>query len=197
MIVCVLAALVLGIYVLVRITATSTTANTTTSKNCFPSIPSISFFSLATTFALRWQTAGTTVAGIGPPAGTALDRFSSPYSITIDSFNALYVADYYNNRVQKFSTGNSIASTVAGQTSGTIGSTANDLHYPMSVLLDSSGNFYVSDSANNRVQFFSNGSFTGTTVAGIGKKNENNKEIIIKKNCCINVDSILKIIFIA
>ena len=124
---------------------------------------------LAITFQLRWQTVGTTVAGLGLPASAALDRFSTPYSITIDSFDALYVADYYNDRIQNFSKGSSIATTVAGQTSWAPGSTSYDLHYPTSVLVDSSGNLYVSDSANHRVQFFANGSLTGVTIAGTGK----------------------------
>ena len=128
------------------------------------------FSFLATAFALRWQTKGITVAGYGGPVGTTADRFSTPYSITVDSSNAIYVADYYNDRVQKFSPDSSIGTTVAGQANGAVGSTAYDLHYPTCVLLDSNGNLYVSDSANHRVQFFANGSLLGITVAGNGKK---------------------------
>lgn len=130
------------------------------------------FAFLATTFTLRWQAAGITIAGYGGPASAAMDRFSTPYSITIDSSNAIYVADYYNNRVQKFSSGSSMGTTVAGQASGTFGSTAYDLQYPTSVLVDSNGNLYVSDSFNHRVQVFANGSLLGITVAGNGKKIE-------------------------
>ena len=107
---------------------------------------------------------------MGGPSGAAAERFSTPYSIAIDSSNALYIADYYNDRVQKFSSVSSIGTTVAGQASGTAGLTAYDLHYPTSVLVDSGGNLYVSDSLNHRVQFFANGSLLGMTVAGNGKK---------------------------
>ena len=108
------------------------------------------------------------MAGLGS-VGVALDRFSTPYSIAIDSSHALYVADYYNNRIQKFLSGSSIATTVAGQPGGGVGLTLYDLHYPTSVLLDANGNLYVSDSANHRVQFFYNGTTAGITVAGTGK----------------------------
>lgn len=123
---------------------------------------------LATIFALRWQAVGTTVAGLGS-AGAGLDRFSTPYSIAVDSSKAFYVADYYNNRIQKFTPSSSIGMTVAGQTGGAFGSTLYDLYHPTSVLLDSNGNLYVSDSGNHRVQFFPNGSTVGTTVAGTGE----------------------------
>ena len=108
------------------------------------------------------------MAGTGT-AGATLDRLYTPYSIAIDSFDALYIADYLNNRIQKFSSGSSTGMTVVGQTSGTAGSGPYDLRAPTCVLFDSHGNLYVSDSANHRVQFFSNNSFFGTTVAGTGK----------------------------
>ena len=108
------------------------------------------------------------MAGVGI-VGATPDRFSTPYSIATDSSSGLYVADYYNNRVQMFLPGSLIGITVAGQTSATPGSTAFDLRNPTSVLVDSNGNLYVSDSGNHRVQFFSNGSLSGVTVAGTGK----------------------------
>ena len=88
----------------------------------------------------------------------------------IDSNNALYVADYSYNRIQKFSSGSTIGMTIAGQPSGTAGSNASFLRNPSAILFDSSGNLYVSDMNNHRVQFFSNGSMTGTTIAGTGKE---------------------------
>ena len=119
---------------------------------------------------MHWESTGKTVAGLGNPVGTALDRLYNPYSMAIDSPNTFYVADYGNHRIQKFTIGNLIGTTVAGQPNAVFGSTANDLNLPASVLLDSSGNLYVSDSGNHRVQLFSNGSTSGTTVAGTGKK---------------------------
>ena len=119
---------------------------------------------------MRWQSTATTVAGLGSPAGSAFDRLYNPYTIAIDSSDTFYVADYNNHRIQKFTIGNLIGTTVAGQPNAVFGSTANDLNLPASVLLDSSGNLYVSDSGNHRVQLFSNGSTSGTTVAGTGKK---------------------------
>lgn len=164
------AALGIAIYDLIRgIHVSTTTHSTTTSEiNSFHFEAIIFAFLSATTFTLRWQAVGITVAGTGTP-GSALDRLYTPYSVALDSSDALYIADYSNHRVQKFSPGSSLGVTVAGQTSAMTGSSPYDLRTPMGVLVDSHGNLYVSDSGNHRVQFFSNGSLFGTTIAGTGR----------------------------
>lgn len=102
-------------------------------------------------------------------AGTTSDKLNYPYNILIDSSNSLYIADYSNNRIQKFTTGNSWGKTIAGQTNGISGSNPTDLSRPSFIIFDSNQNLYVSDTYNHRVQFFLNGSYFGTTVAGTGK----------------------------
>ena len=110
---------------------------------------------------------GITVAGTGA-TGIQSDRFNNPYGIIIDSLDSLYVADYYNNRIQKFTAGNNLGKTIAGQPNGMNGTNANELNRPSFIILDSNQNLYVSDTLNHRVQFFLNGSYVGTTVAGTG-----------------------------
>ena len=85
----------------------------------------------------------------------------------VDSSNSIYIADYGNNRVQRWLPGATSGTTVAGQASGTSGSAANLLNRPTDVVVDSGGNVYVADSNNHRIQYWANGASSGITVAGI------------------------------
>lgn len=80
-------------------------------------------------------------------------------------------------------------STIAGQSNGVTGSTSKYFHYPTDVIIDSIGNFHITDRYNNRVQLWAPGSSEGKTIAGTGK-NRNSKENILKSNQlnfpCIN-----------
>ncbi|CAF2977042.1 unnamed protein product, partial [Rotaria sp. Silwood2] len=87
--------------------------------------------------------------------------------LTLDLSNTLYIADWYNNRVQAWLQGASTGITVAGGSSGVSGSTANYLNMPSDVAVDSNGNVYVSDTLNNRVQFWAKSASSGTTIAGL------------------------------
>jgi DNA-binding beta-propeller fold protein YncE len=116
---------------------------------------------------LCWNTTGITVFGTGA-SGSSSDHLNNPYHLVVDSSGSFYIADFNNHRVQKFD-GSSIGTTVAGQANGQGGSGSYSLNEPTYVQIDSSGNLYVSDSQNHRVQYFANGSLLGVTVAGTGK----------------------------
>ncbi len=75
--------------------------------------------------------------------------------MTVDSSGNVYVADYGNNRIQKFdSNGNFITKW------GSQGSGDGQFIQLNDVAVDSSGNVYVADYGNNRIQKFdSNGNF--------------------------------------
>src|SRR3989344_3617807 len=76
-------------------------------------------------------------------------QLNGAHGLWIDSSGNMYVADTYNNRIQKFdSSGNFLMKF------GSLGSSDGQLDNPYGVAVDSSGNIYVADSNNNRIQKF-------------------------------------------
>ncbi|CAF4829436.1 unnamed protein product [Rotaria socialis] len=146
-----LVALSMSIYSIVRMSQTTITSSTT-----------------AATYILSWSATGTTVAGTGISGSPETNRLWNPWTIVLDSTNALYIADANNNRIQKWVIGYSMGTTVAGESNGVAGATPYYLNQPYGVYVDTNFNIYVADSANGRVQFFSSGALSGTTIAGIG-----------------------------
>lgn len=99
------------------------------------------------------------------PAGAA--SFDSPTGIATDSGGAVYVADYFNNRIRLIKNGD--VSTFAGD--GTKGDTNGptktaSFDHPTGVAVDSNGVVYVADYYNNLIRKIESGYVT--TVAGDG-----------------------------
>jgi YD repeat-containing protein len=110
-------------------------------------------------------TSGT--SGGGGAATSAL--LHTPSGLALDGDGNVYLADTANNRIEEIAakthtqwglsmTAGSIY-TIAGSSSGTAGSSGNGgaatsalLRGPTAVALDSSGNLYIADASNNRVQ---------------------------------------------
>jgi hypothetical protein len=95
--------------------------------------------------------------------------FNSPTSVAVDPSENLFVAEYNNNRVLKFTyQGSTSASAVYGQngsyTTSTHGTSAIALNTPNGVAATASG-VYIVDTGNNRMLFFSGSSTTATTGA--------------------------------
>jgi uncharacterized protein (TIGR03437 family) len=94
------------------------------------------------------------------PSTASADTLTAPQGLTLDATYNLYVADTAANRVVIYPSTNTApatglaASVVLGQggfTSTTAGRGATGLHFPFDVGLDSGGDIFVSDEANNRV----------------------------------------------
>ncbi|CAF4145638.1 unnamed protein product, partial [Adineta steineri] len=113
---------------------------------------------------LRWNQTGQIVAGT--TSGSNADQLKNPSSFYIDNNNTLYICDHDNHRIQKWVQGASTGTTVAGDSTCHPGTTSTYLKNPTYVTFDENGFMYVADTDNNRVQRFTPGSTTGTTVAG-------------------------------
>ncbi|CAF1292333.1 unnamed protein product, partial [Rotaria sordida] len=122
-----------------------------------------------------WNSAFTIMVGTGT-SGTSSTQLSSPMGVFIDGSQNIYVADYLNNRIQKFVYGATVGTTVAGAT--TAGSAANRLNRPSAIFVDSAGVMYIADTLNYRVQRWPVGSALGYTVAvGIGDRKLHNSYV--------------------
>jgi DNA-binding beta-propeller fold protein YncE len=82
-----------------------------------------------------------------PGAGNG--QFDGPAGMAVDAAGNVYVADYGNHRVQKFTS----SGTYLLQW-GTQGSGPGQFNGPEGLAVDASGNVYVADFGNNRIQKF-------------------------------------------
>jgi sugar lactone lactonase YvrE len=128
----------------------------------------------------------------GSPGGTAGEMFQ-PGGVAIDSGGNVYVADFNNNRIEKFSSSGvfertwgkgvdatnpgNLCTLASGDTcqAGTTGVLGGEMNNPFGIATDSSGNVYVGDGGNNRIQVFDTaGTFErawGKDVAASGPGN--------------------------
>ncbi|MBI5195589.1 MAG: hypothetical protein HZA10_04635, partial [Nitrospirae bacterium] len=81
--------------------------------------------------------------------GSGDGQFWYPESVTVDSLGNVYVTDFYNHRIQKF-TSDGVFITKWGS----YGSGDGQFNNPSGVAVDSSGNVYVTELGNNRIQKF-------------------------------------------
>jgi streptogramin lyase len=126
----------------------------------------------------------TTLAGSGTATyldGTGTNAgLNNPLGITIDSTGNLYVTDTGNNRIRKI-TSTGVVTTLSGGRSGTTGifadgiGTNSGFNNPYGIAIDSIGNLYIGDYANNRIRKIVNSTlyandtlYTVTTFAGSG-----------------------------
>jgi sugar lactone lactonase YvrE len=129
------------------------------------------------------------VAGIINSAQTGTSGFNNPTGLHINTNNTLYIADQTNNRIQMWLAGAGSGTTVAGDSADHQGSNSTMLQAPVDVTFDNNGFMYVSDQGNNRVQRFSPGSITGTTVAGQASGTSGSTATTLNSQSCIVVDN--------
>jgi len=100
--------------------------------------------------------------------GTAA-RFYRPSGIAVNSAGTIYVADTFNHTIRKIDTA-AVVSTVAGVAglagnADGIGAVAR-FNYPSGLAMDSDGNLYITDSANNTIRKMTPGGVV-TTLGGM------------------------------
>ncbi|CAF4148891.1 unnamed protein product, partial [Adineta steineri] len=99
----------------------------------------------------RWLNANssilTTIAGTGT-AGNTLSMLDGPCGIYVNTNFDLYVADYFNNRIQLFQSGQLNGITVVGTASL---NTTIALNGPAAVTLDADNYLFIVDYSNSRI----------------------------------------------
>lgn len=101
----------------------------------------------------------------GMPADLVFGGVDNPLDLLVDRADNLYIADTFHHRVilyeKPLAGGDTIPDKVFGQvdlntTEANAGGaiSANTLHYPSGLAMDSAGNLYVADSNNHRVLLF-------------------------------------------
>ncbi len=107
-------------------------------------------------------------AGSSNGTGTSAS-FNQLQGLTIDSSNNIWVADTGNNEIRKV-TSSAVVTTFAGSTTaGFTNATGTSARFNglQGLALDSSGNLYVADTANNAIRKVTTGGVV-TTLAGSG-----------------------------
>ena len=114
--------------------------------------------------------AGTGTAG-APTAGTATSStLRSPGGVAVDSSGNVYIADTGNHRIEKVTSGGTLSIIAGTGSSGapTAGvATSSTLNTPGGVAVDSSGNVYIADTNNHRIEKVTSGG-TLSIIAGTG-----------------------------
>ena len=118
--------------------------------------------------------AGTGVAsfgGDGGPATSAGLRF--PHALAVENSGNVLIADTENHRIRRVALGTSVITTLAG--TGVAGyngdggpATSANLHNPIDLALDESGNVLFADHNNHRIRRVAIGTGVITTLAGTG-----------------------------
>ncbi|MDX6546273.1 MAG: hypothetical protein QOG02_2047 [Gaiellales bacterium] len=107
-----------------------------------------------------YTTAGVFVRAIGSGPGIGSGQLNAPRDAATDALGNVYVADYANNRIAKFS-----PTGVWIKNWGTEGGRAGQFRRPYGIDLDVSNRVYVADATNHRIQIFNSG---GTYLNQVG-----------------------------
>lgn len=114
------------------------------------------------------NSAGSIVTTIGAGNGTGKAKFNYLGGVALDSSGNLWITDQFNNRIQKLSSSGTWLQTIPSScaTSACSASTANgSFNQPAGIAIDSSGNLWIADFGNNRVQELNS---SGSFLMGIG-----------------------------
>lgn len=112
----------------------------------------------------------TTLAGTAGTAGTIDStpvRFSEPFGVAVDSAGVVYVADTNNNAIRKITSDGTVTTLAGGKGMGSSDGTGSAAKFsePHGLVLDSSGNIYVTDYMNHTVRKVTQAGVV-TTLAG-------------------------------
>jgi len=110
-------------------------------------------------------------------------EFDSPFGVTIDAEDNLYVSDRAGNQIRKISV-DGFVTTVAGhedKNDGSFDGLASEARFysPMGLAADADGNIYVADSANDSVRKINVPSIHPQLVGGPGEKDVGTQTVVV------------------
>ncbi|CAF3813803.1 unnamed protein product, partial [Rotaria sp. Silwood1] len=104
----------------------------------------------------------TNVAGQYQSGGSSSTQFNYPQDVYVDARGNMYVSDFYNCRIQKFTNGSSNGTTIAGIT-GSAGSAFSQFNGLRYFTVDPTDTYiYATDYFNHRIMRYSTSSTSGT-----------------------------------
>jgi hypothetical protein len=120
------------------------------------------------------RAAGTGIAGLGiaGPVGfpATLSSLDHPQNVAVNAAGDVFIADTYNNRVVKLTPQGQVTAVAGDGAAGYSGdgrpAAFAELNEPTGVAVDSHGNLYIADSANNVIRRVDATTGIITTVAG-------------------------------
>ena len=118
---------------------------------------------LGSPFTVKGQTfQGRPVLSFGTKPGSSVGMFNSPWGVAVNARDEIAVTDWFNNRVQIFSSdGNYLRSF------GRPGNKNGEFNFPRGIAFHKNGNIFVVDNGNARIQIFSG---EGKYVSSFGGK---------------------------
>jgi hypothetical protein len=104
----------------------------------------------------------------GGSSGSNYNQIGFSWGVAVDVNSNVFVSDYVNSRVMKWTPGSVTGILVAGIGNGTSGNSSSQLSCPLGIYLDQNSALYIADACNYRIQKWLSGSSTGTTVGQLG-----------------------------
>ena len=102
----------------------------------------------------RWKVAGGKPGGGGGAKGTGAGEFSYPKGIAVGADGTVWVADFWNHRIQSMGSDGrwNVVAGKPGGGLGAVGSGAGEFRFACGIAVDGNGTVWVADSGNHRIQ---------------------------------------------
>ena len=102
----------------------------------------------------RWRVAFGKAGGVAGESGSDAGEFDWPVGVAVDGNSAVWVADWWNNRIQVREPDGRwrVADGKAGGGDGAYGRGAGEFNRPEGIAVDGNGAVWVADSGNHRIQ---------------------------------------------